>query len=71
MTPAVFKLLIILEEGMPYFASLKFDHRSQAIKRGTDIIDSGGAKAIVVYRNKKPTQLLVYRPKVYVHIERI
>lgn len=71
MAAADFRLLIIPEEGLPYFHKLRLDFRSQAVKEGGYIINKGEAKVVIVYRNKKPTQLLAYRPQVYVHIERI
>lgn len=74
---ADFRLLIVPAEGNPHFAqardnrSLIFEFRSAAIVEGQKIINKGEAKVVIVYRGKKPTQLLTYRPQDYVHIERI
>lgn len=69
---AEFRLLIVPEEGMPYFPKgMSYGGRSVAILAADGMIKRKEAKAIIVYRDKKPTQLLVHRPSTYVHIERI
>lgn len=66
-----FRLLLVPAEGRPYYHAEKFGARSVAVKAGQDIITRGEAKIVVVYRDLKPTQLLVYRPQTYVHLENI
>ena len=70
--PTRFRLLFIPAEGNPRWLDLPVGTgRSVAVKKGQDRINRGLAKVVVVYRGEKPTQLLVYRPQTYVHLERI
>lgn len=66
-----FTLLLIKAQGFPRWSGLKFKSRSEAVKFGQTLINRSAAKVVVVYRGDKPTQLLVYRPQTYVHLERI
>lgn len=66
-----FRLLLIPFEGMPYFIKAEGFGRSSAVKHACALIQEKTVKAVIIYREKKPTQLLVHRPTTYVHIERI
>lgn len=66
-----FKLLLIKAEGTPKWSTTIYPYRRLAVRAGEGIITAGNAKAVVVYKNGNPTQLLVYRPTTYVHLERI
>lgn len=70
MTDA-FTLLIIPYEGAPRRDLAPRGSRNEAVREGQQLVQNRQAKVVIVYKGLKPTQLLVYRPQTYVHIERI
>jgi len=66
-----FSLHVVPAEGEPYMMDRPFRTRSDAIKFGTGLIHREEARVVLVYRLTTLTHILIYRPTVYVHIERI